>query len=212
MRGRRLNIIALGFFFLLPVHGVFVRLPVVYVWSTAHQCGLRVPYTWSSPPLRGMCYPCAFNLLLFLFYFTRGYSLYNQSVFIFVDCVLPLLSPSSYSFEHSHPFCRPRCSTTGPNGRRVQSRAPLVHGWCLAGRMWWMRWLAPLVLFSIAPWLAAAQVAPAPCAPGSAPSGPGGACVVCQAGSFCPDGRTLPLPCPPGSVTFSFSFFYVRFV
>ena len=116
-------------------------------------------------------------------------------MFIFVDCVLPLLLAYVLFFRTF--TCRPRCSKTGPNGRRVQSRATLVHGWRLVGRM---RWLAPLVFFSIAPWLAAAQVPQAPCAPGSAPSGPDAACVVCQAGSFCPDGRTLPLSCPPGSV------------
>ncbi len=126
------------------------------------------------------------------------------------------------TFEHSHPFVRSHCSspwsspcsTPDPTGSRITSRASLAPG-RLTGRTWWPWWilwpwlLVPLVLLTGGPGLAAAQVAQAPCATGSAPSGPGGVCVACVAGSFCPDGWTLPLPCPPGTVLFNSFLFYI---
>ncbi len=185
-----------------PLYKVVVRLPEVFVWSTAHRCASRTPNIWSLACFSfWLCFSGMFICFLFLLggpcYYRMNYD-YNsqQYLSVMVDPPLHFCFISFFSCQHSPPFYRPRCSSTGPHGRRVKSRAPLAW-WRQAGRTWR---LVTLVLVSVGPWLAAAQ---ALCAPGSAPSGPGGVCVACVAGSFCPDGRTL-LPCPPGTVVLRF--------
>ncbi len=132
-----------------------------------------------------------------------------MSLYLFLYIYIFIYIYIYFAIEHSLPLYRfSHCSTTGPTGRRVPSCAPLQHGHMVGSTWlpWWPLW--PLwfvfVLLSGGQWLAAAQVTQAPCAPGSAPSGPGGACVACVAGLFCHDGRTLPLPCPPGSFLLSY--------
>ncbi len=130
---------------------------------------------------------------------TRLYNFFRFLYFFFSD-----------QCPTKHRFYRLHWSKLDPTSSRVNSRAPLRHG-RLAGWPGWPRWkwrpwwMTPLVFLSVCLWPVASQftqLTQAPCALGSAPSGPGGACVACVAGSFCPDGWTLPLPCPPGSVLF----------